>query len=130
MLTRGLGVVAALQGAALLVYAVVDLVVVLREGFTGPQEVSNPAAFGMQVVIFVALGAGLLAVARGWWLSRRWVRGPFVLAQLLGLVVGVPLLQSSTPVVGGVIVAIALTALVVSLLPSVTRALHGDQAAM
>lgn len=130
MLTRALAVVAVVEGLALLGYAVVDIVAVIGEGLTGPEEVSNPAAFGMQVVIFVALGAGLVVVARGWWNCRRWVRGPFVLAQLLGLVVGVPLLQSAAPLAGGVIVAITMVSLVVSLLPPVTRALHGDQAAM
>lgn len=129
MLTRALAMVAGLEGLALLVYAVVDIVVVIRAGLTGPEEVSNPVAFGMQVVIFVALGAGLLVLARGWWSCRRWVRGPFILAQLLGLVVGVPLLQSTAPLVGGVIVAITLVSLVVCLLPPVTRALLGDQAA-
>jgi len=130
MLTRALAVVAVVEGLALLGYAVVDIVAVIGEGLTGPEEVSNPAAFGMQVVIFVALGAGLVVVARGWWNCRRWVRGPFVLAQLLGLVVGVPLLQSTAPLAGVVIVAITMVSLVVSLLPPVTRALHGDQAAM
>jgi hypothetical protein len=130
MLTRALAVVAGLEGLALLVYAVVDIVVVIGEGLTGPEEVSNPVAFGMQVVIFVALGAGLLVLARGWWNCRRWVRGPFILAQLLGLVVGVPLLQSDLPLVGAVIVGITLVSLVVSLLPPVTHALLGDQAAM
>ncbi len=130
MLTRALAVVAVVEGLALLGYAVVDIVAVIGEGLTGPEEVSNPAAFGMQVVIFVALGAGLVVVARGWWNCRRWVRGPFVLAQLLGLVVGVPLLQSTAPLAGGVIVAITMVSLVVSLLPPVTHALHGDQAAM
>jgi len=122
--------VAGLEGLTLLVYAVVDIVVVIRAGLTGPEEVSNPVAFGMQVVIFVALGAGLQVLARGWWSCRRWVRGPFILAQLLGLVVGVPLLQSTAPLVGGVIVAITFVSLVVCLLPPVTRALLGDQAAM
>lgn len=130
MLTRALAVMAGLEGLALLVYAVLDIVVVIGEGLTGPEEVSNPVAFGMQVVIFIALGAGLLVLARGWWNCRRWVRGPFILAQLLGLVVGVPLLQSDLPLVGGVIVVITLVSLVVSLLPPVTHALLGDQAAM
>jgi hypothetical protein len=130
MLARVLAVVAGLEGLALLGYAVVDIVAVVGEGFTGPEEVSNPAAFVMQVVIFTALGVGLVVVARGWWTRRRWVRGPFVLAQLLGLVVGVPLLQSTAPLVGVAIVAITLVSLVVSLLPAVTRAIVGDQAAM
>jgi hypothetical protein len=130
MLTRSLAVVAGLEGLAFLVYAVVDIVVVIGEGLTGPEEVSNPVAFGMQVVIFVALGTGLLVLARGWWICRRWVRGPFILAQLLGLVVGVPLLQSTLPLAGAVIVVISLVSLMVSLLPPVTRALLGDQAAM
>lgn len=129
MLTRVLGVVAALEGASLIGYAIVDVIVVIRGGLTGPEQVSNPMAFGMQVLIFVALGAGLLALARGWWNARRWVRGPFILAQLLGLVVGFPLLQSDAPLAGVLIVVIAACSLVLCLLPPVTRALHDDQAA-
>jgi hypothetical protein len=131
VLPRLLAVIAALEGVALLVYAVIDIVAIVREGMTGPAEVSNPAAFAMQVLIFVVLGVGLGAVARGWWNLRRWARGPFILAQLLGLVVGVPLAQSTGlgQVVGGGLVLVAASSLVVSLLPPVTRALHEGHAA-
>lgn len=131
MLTRLLSVIAALEGAALLAYAAIDVVAVIRGGLSGPTEVSNPAAFWMQVLIFLVLGAGMIALSRGWWTARRWARGPFVLGQLLGLVVGVPLAQSSGPgqVAGIALVAISAGALVVSFLPPVTRMLHDDHAA-
>lgn len=131
-MTRLLSIVAALEGAALLVYAVIDLIAVAREGLSGPTEVSNPAAFAMQVLIFGVLGGGMLILARGWWMVRRWTRGPFILAQLLGLVVGIPLLQSGGAgrLIGGAMVLVAAGAVILSLLPAVTRSLHGDQAAM
>lgn len=126
-----LGVIAGLEGVALLVYAGIDIVAVLRDGLSGPAPVSNPAAIIMQVLIFVALGIGMGALARGWWRQQRWVRGPFILGQLLGLVVGVPLAQSAgwAQLAGTALVLLCASACVVSLLPPVTRALHGDQAA-
>ena len=72
-------------------------------GLTGPPEVSNLPALVLQVVIFAALGVGLIAIARGWWLSKYGARAPFILAQILGLVVGVPLTaapDAGTRVVG------------------------------
>ena len=80
----------------------------------------------MQVVIFAALGVGLIAIARGWWLSKYGARAPFILAQLLGLVVGVPLIaapDAGTRVVGAALVAAAIVGIAVSLLPRVTRAI-------
>ncbi|MEL0248571.1 MAG: hypothetical protein VXA23_01095, partial [Actinomycetota bacterium] len=95
-------------------------------GLTGPPEVSNLPALVLQVVIFAALGVGLIAIARGWWLSKYGARAPFILAQLRGLVVGVPLTaapDAGTRVVGAALVVAAVIGIAVSLLPPVTRAI-------
>jgi len=84
--------IAALEGAGLIAYAGLDVVVALRDGLTGPAAVSNLPGFFLQVLIFLILGGGMLAIARGWWMRARWARSPFVLAQLLALVVGVPII--------------------------------------
>lgn len=85
-------VIAALEGVGLIGYALLDVVVALREGLSGPSAVSNLPGFVLQVLIFMILGAGMLAIARGWWLRSRSARSPFVLAQLLALVVGIPII--------------------------------------
>jgi len=121
-----LAAIAAAEGIVLVGYAIYDVIEGIRVGLTGPPEVSNLAALVLQVVIFAALGVGLIAIARGWWLSKYGARAPFILAQLLGLVVGVPLTaapDAGTRVVGAALVVAAVIGIVVSLLPPVTRAI-------
>ncbi len=60
-----LAVVALLQGVALLGYAVFDVVEAVRVGITGPEEVSNPAALILLIVITAAFGVGLVWVGVG-----------------------------------------------------------------
>lgn len=103
-----------------------DIVQGLTVGLTGPSEVSNLPALILQIVIFAALGIGLLVVARGWWRSSYGARAPFIVAQLLALVVGVPLLSAPddwTRVVAVTLVAAAVAGVVVAVTPPVTRAL-------
>ncbi len=121
-----LGVIAALEGVGLIGYAVYDIFQGITVGITGPREVSNLPALVLQIVIFAALGIGLLLVARGWWRAAYGARAPFIVAQLLALVVGVPLL--SAPDAGTRQIAVALIGLgvlgiVLALVPSVTRVL-------
>jgi hypothetical protein len=121
-----LAAIAAIQGLVLVAYAVYDVIQGLRFGLTGPEEVSNLPALVLQIVIFAVLGVGMLAIARGWWLSKYGARAPFILAQLLGLVVGFPLAQapdSGTRAIGTALVVIAVVGIAASLLPSVTRAI-------
>jgi hypothetical protein len=121
-----LAAIAAIQGLVLVGYAVYDVIQGLRFGLTGPEEVSNLPALVLQIVIFAVLGVGMLAIARGWWLSKYGARAPFILAQLLGLVVGFPLAQapdSGTRAIGTALVVIAVVGIAASLLPSVTRAI-------
>ena len=112
-----LAAIAGIEGLALAGYAVFELIEAVRLGATGPAEVSNPAAITLQIVIFAVFGAGLLMVARGWLRRSRWVRGPFVLAQIIALVVGVPLLQAAGAVeklAGIAIVALAVAGIVLT----------------
>lgn len=121
-----LAVIALLQGLALVAYGIFDAVEAVRVGATGPADVSNGPAIALQIVIFLIFGAGLLWVARGWWGSRRWARAPFLLTQLIALVVGVPLAQAQggTERVAGIVISLmALVGIALVFTPVVTRAL-------
>lgn len=122
-----LAVFAAVEGVALLVYAVYDTIEAIRIGATGPADVSNGPAIILQILIFVIFGGGLLLVARGWWASKRWARAPFILAQVIALVVGIPLAGASGAMersAGIAVTAIAVVGIVLALTPAVTRAIE------
>lgn len=122
---RVLALIAAVEGIALAGYAVFDLFGALLVGTTGPAEVSNASAMILQIAIFAIFGIGMLIVARGWVKIAGWVRGPFVLAQLIALVVGVPLIgagESVQQAAGIAITALAIGGLVLVFTPTVTRA--------
>lgn len=121
-----LALISWLQGIALLGYGVFDIVEALTVGISGPAPVSNPMGITLQILLFLLFGAGLVAVGRGWWQVRRWARAPFVLAQLIALVVGVPLAQAtetSARVPGILLSGIAAAGLVLVFLPKTTQAL-------
>ena len=123
-----LAVIALLQGAALIAYAVYDIVEAFRVGITGPVEVSNPMALVLLIVITAALGAGMVVVGLGWWRTRRWARAPFVLAQVIAALLGYELAQATGSVeraVGVVAMVIAALGLVLSFAPATGRAI-GD----
>lgn len=118
--------VAFVEGVVLTGYAVYVLIQVLRLGITGPDPVSNPTSVALEIVLFLVFGVGLLATSWGLWRASRLARAPLVLAQLIALVVGVPLVGapgSVERVVGVVLVVLALSALVAVFMPSTTRAL-------
>ena len=78
------------------------------------------------IVIFLVFGAALLLAAWGLWRTRRWSRSLAVLGQLIGLVVGVPLVSATGSVeriAGILVVLMSIGALVCLFLPSSTRAL-------
>ena len=108
----------ALQGAGLLGIGVYYLVTVAI-GQAGEQR-------GALVSAALALLAGLalLLVARGLGRARRWARAPALLAQLLVLPVAVTPLQGEQVVLGAALLAWALAALVLLLLPAVGAALQ------
>lgn len=127
--TRPLIVLAALaliEGLMLLAYSVFDLVEVLRLGVTGPAEVSNLPAVVLQILLFAGFGLSMTWIARGWWMARHWARSPFILAQLIALVVCVPLTQADgggERVIGIVISMGAVLGIVLAFTPAVNRAL-------
>lgn len=124
-----LAVIAGVEGLALCIYAIFDVVEAIRVGATGPSDVSNGPAILLQIVILAIFGIGLLAVAWGWWTSRRWARGPFILAQLFALVVGIPLAGSQGSIErwsGVALTAMAIVGIVVAMTPMVTRAVSAD----
>ncbi len=121
--------VAGVEGAAFSAYAVFVIVEVARYGITGPSAVSNVQSVTLEIIIFAVFGIGLLLAGWGLWRARRWGRAPAVLGQLLGLVVGVPLIGATGSVeraAGMLIVLLAVVALVCLFMPSTTRALNAE----
>lgn len=121
--------VAGVEGAAFTAYAVFVIVEVARYGITGPSAVSNVQSVTLEIIIFAVFGIGLLLAGWGLWRARRWGRAPAVLGQLLGLVVGVPLIGATGSVeraAGMLIVLLAVVALVCLFMPSTTRALNAE----
>ena len=121
-----LAAIAAIEGAALVAYAIFDIVQGFRVGLVGPPEVSNLPGLILQIAIFAVLGVALLAIAAGWWRAKYGARAPFIVAQLLALVVGVPLFQateSGPRSVGMALIGLGVVGIAVALLPPVTRAL-------
>ena len=123
-----LALIAGAEGVVLMGYAIFDLVSVIRFGIRGPAEVSNAPGVTLQILIFALFGGGLAWVARGWWRQRRWARAPFLLGQLLALVVGVPLARAGGHVeqaAGIVIVLAAVAGGILALSKPVGRVLDG-----
>lgn len=119
-------VLALLEGIALAAYSGYVIVQVARLGITGPTEVSNVPAVVLEIVIFAAFGAGLIAAAWGLWRCRRWARAPIVLGQLIAIVVGLPLATAAGSVeraAGIALVAAAVIAGAAVVSPPATRAL-------
>jgi hypothetical protein len=121
-----LATIAALEGLGLIGYSIAALIESMRDGVSGPEEVSNGPAVGAFVAIQLLFGVGMLWVAWGWWRSARWARGPFFVAQLLGALIGFQLAQGASvaeKVVGCTIVVVGIIGLVVSFMPTVSRAI-------
>jgi len=116
--------IAAIEGLGLIIYAIFDMIEAVRVGITGPADVSNPAALFLLIVIYLVLGAGLLLVARAWWLMRTWQRGAFILAQVIAVLVFFDLTQSSENLprtVGLLIFLMAIAGIVLVFTPKVLR---------
>ncbi len=119
-------VIALVEGAALVAYGIYVIVQAARLGITGPAPVSNVQSVTLEIVIFLVFGAALLLAAWGLWHARRWSRSLAVLGQLIGLVVGVPLVGATgwvERIAGVLVVLMAIGALVCLFTPSSTRAL-------
>lgn len=121
--------IAAVQGLVLIGYAIYDIVQGFRLGLTGPEEVSNLPGFILQIVIFAVLGVASSAIAVGWWRAKYAARAPFIVGQLLALVVGFPLAQgmaTTQRIVGVALVVAGVVGIAAALMPPVTRAIVRD----
>jgi hypothetical protein len=121
-----LGLIAGIEGIGLLAYAAFDAIEGIRIGATGPAPVSSVPALILQIAILAAFGAGLVLVGTGWMRARRWARAPFLLAQLIALVIGAPLASAAGGVertAGIVIILLAAIGIVLVFTPAVTRSL-------
>lgn len=121
----------ALEGAALIGYAIYLVVQVARFGITGPADVSNVPAVVLEILIFALFGAGLVVAARALWRGRRGGRGPAVLAQIIAAVVGGPLAFATEPgprFVGILVVVVAVVTVIALLSRGVTRELTQEEA--
>lgn len=117
-------VVVLLEGIIMAGYSVYLLVQVARLGITGPAPVSNPAAVTLEIVIFGLLGGGLLATAWGLLGTRRWARAPALVAQIIALVLSVPLIGAPGGVersVGVVVTVLAIASAIMLLTPGMTQ---------
>ncbi len=83
--------IAAAQGLALIANGLAVAWVVIRDGISGPSAVATPGGVAVEVLLYVVFGSALLWVARGLAKGSPFVLTPFVLAQVLGLTVSVPL---------------------------------------
>jgi len=119
-----LAALAALEGLAMIGYAGVVAFNAISGASYGVIG-NSTSAMVIEIVIFAVLGLGLLAVARGWLRMSRWARGPFILAQLLGLLAGASFAfggGSSGDVLAGMILGVpSLVGLVLSFNPVVLR---------
>ena len=84
-------VVAALQGLVLLANALAVAVIALRDGVHGPSAVATPTGVMIEVGLYALFGLALLWIAQGISRGSGAALTPFLLAQLLGLTVSIPL---------------------------------------
>ena len=114
-------------------YACLVVIGISREGLTGPSQVSNVSGVTLEVLIFAMFGAAMCLVSFGWFGRRRWARAPFALAQVLALVVSVPLIGANELLQQVIAVGVTIVALVgtfMAFTPRVTQQLHGDEVAL
>ncbi len=127
-----LGSISGVQGVFYVVYAVLIVVGVARFGVSGPSEVANASGVTLEVVIFLFFGLGMLLVAGGWFTAKRWARAPFLLAQLMALVISVPLIGATDVLQKWAAILVTIAAIVgvfLAFTPAVTRYLLRDEAA-
>ena len=127
-----LGSISGVQGVFYVVYAVLIVIGVARFGVSGPSEVANASGVTLEVVIFLFFGLGMLLVAGGWFTAKRWARAPFLLAQLMALVISVPLIGATDVLQKWAAILVTIAAIVgvfLAFTPAVTRYLLRDEAA-
>lgn len=107
-------VVAAVEGVALIGNGIAVAVVVLRDGITGPSDIASPTGVVVEVLLYLLFGGALLWIARGLYRGAAAALTPFLLAQLLGLTVSIPMAQGGglPAVVGWIATLMALAGIV------------------
>ncbi|MDO8732529.1 MAG: hypothetical protein Q7L55_08165 [Actinomycetota bacterium] len=118
-----LGALAALEGLALLAYAIVVGINVVSGGSYGVIG-NSTSAMVIEIAIFTLLGLGLVKVAFAWIRMSRWARGPFIMAQLIGLLAGISFVFSGfeEQLLPGLMLAVpSILGLILSFNPSVLR---------
>lgn len=121
---RLLGAISVIEGVALALYACYLAIEGASLGTPGPSAVSNASALVTMIVIFAIFGVGMIAIGVAWVRGVRWVRGPFVLAQLLLLLAMYQLAAGASAgerIVGILVVAISIAGLVLAFSPAVMR---------
>ncbi len=121
--------IALLEGLGLVAYALFDVVEAVRVGTSGPADVSNAPALILLVVITAAFGVGMIWVARGWWRAQRWARAPFILSQIIAVLIGYELAQSAGSAERYLGIGVALVGavgLILSFAPGVSRAIDDE----
>jgi hypothetical protein len=85
-------VIALIEAAGLAAYAVAI-------GVSGIGAPDTGAAPLVELLVYLAFAAGLVAIARGLWSRRRAARTPFGIAQVFALIIGWTLVQGAGAVV-------------------------------
>ena len=114
------GLVALIEGAAVLAYAIGIGVSSLR---STDAEATSPVVV---VIIYLLFAAGILACARGLWTRRRAARTPFGVIQLFGLVIGWTLTQGDgevTHVIGYAVLVVSVVGIALVMSPALGREL-------
>ncbi len=105
--------VALVEGLLMVGNGIAVAVLVGRDGITGPEAVASPAGVVIEVALYLLFGIALLWMARGFVRGSVAVLTPFMLAQVLGLTVSVPLAMGGGAVglAGALVVAACLSGL-------------------
>jgi len=121
-------VVSALQGGALIINGVAVAAAVVAGGITGPADVASPVGVAVEALLFVGFGAALLLIGRALRLGDDWALTPFLLAQVLGLAVALPLASTSGAAgLVGVLVSASCLAGILAWVPLVRQRLRPTQ---
>ncbi len=78
-------------------------------------EGSDATRVVMSAVVIVLFAAGLAALARGWFTGRGWQRTPTMLWHALLVPVGVTMLQAGQPLIGWVLLLVAVVGFLAAL---------------
>lgn len=112
-------VIGAVEAVGLVAYAIAIAISAWRVGEDG-------AAAPVQVVIYVLFALGITLVVRGLLSGRRLARGPYVVTQLFGLIVGWTLAAGDgtwVHLTGWIVLALSIAGIALMLNPAVSAAL-------